>query len=139
VNVVALRPQQDVESESSSDLVLVPDGQYAVIYVGHIGVSIFQSRKVRVDFRLLAHPGLVLPRWYRVTDYRAGRIRAPGHSDLVRELSAVLGQRVRSDRVPLASLGGRELRVEVQAVCTDRRQQPLAEVNRYSTVRRLLG
>ena len=123
---------------SGDDLVRVTPGEYAASYVRHAGVTVFTSPKVRVDLRLLTHPDLILSRWYRVTDYRGGRIRAGRHSDIVRELSAVLGRRVRHDRISVTALEGVVVNVEVCDVIQDRKQRKLAEVNRYSVVSRLL-
>lgn len=125
-------PRDDIE------LVCIAPGEYDTVYVRHAGVTVFRTAKVRVDFRLLAHPGLLLSRWYRVQDFRAGRIRAGRHSDMVRELSAVLGQRLRHDRIPVGSLVGKVVRAHVCTVTVDSRQRQLAEVNRYSIIDRLL-
>ena len=122
------------------DLVRVPRGEYQANYVRHVGIIVFRSPKLRVDFRLLAHPELIVPRWYRVVhDYRGGRVRAGHHSDIVRELSAVLGRRVRSDRIPVSALENIVVRVEVRDVSSDRKQDNLAEMNRYSVISRLIG
>jgi len=122
-----------------SDLVSLASGDYEATYVRHSGGVVFRTPKVRVDFRLLAHPELILSRWYRVTDYRGGRIRASLHSDIVREISAMLGRRVRHDRVPVASLEGLVVTAEVREVSSDRRQRKLVQVNRYSIIERLRG
>ena len=120
-------------------LIRLPPGEYAVTYVHHSGGVVFRTPKVRVELRLLAHPELILSRWYRVIDFRGGRVVATRHSDIVREVSAMLGHRVRHDRVPLASLAGLEVTAEVRDVSIDRRQRELAQINRYSTIERLRG
>lgn len=130
-NVIELPAQHD-------DLVRLCPGEYSAVYVRHVGMAVFMTPKVRVDFQLLAHPGLIVPRWYRVGDYRAGRVRARPHSDIVRELSAVLGRRIRSDRIPVSALQDIVVRVEIRDVSEDRKQDKLAEVNRYSVISRLV-
>jgi hypothetical protein len=124
---------------SHDDLLRVDPGEYLAVYAGHAVVKIFRSTKLRLDFRLLAHPDVVLPRWYRIVSHHSGRIEAGKHSDLVREVSSALGVRVRHDRVALGILAGRALRVCVRYVSEDRKQKPLAVMNRYSVVSSLLG
>jgi len=121
------------------DLVRISPGDYAVCYVRHVGVSVFRTPKVRVDFQPLAHPGLILSRWYRVTDFRGGRIRSGRHSDIVRELSAAFGRRIRHDRIAVSALAGAVVTAVVKDVVADRNQRKLADVNRYSIIERLLA
>ncbi len=119
-------------------LVLLKPGVYTGLYVRHEGRHVFQRLKLEVLFRLMEHPDLVLPRWYHVTHYK-GRVSAPKHSDLVRELSAVLGQRVRHDRISVASIANIIVDVEVSTVKRDSRPQPLDPVNQYSVISRVMG
>lgn len=122
----------------SDELARVSPGEYLACYSRHAGTVVFGSPKLRLDMRLVEHPDIVLSRWYRVQDSRGGRIRASRHSDLVRELSAVLGMRVRADRVPVTQLKGLVVRIDVQTIMTDYRQQRLADVNQYSGIARLI-
>jgi len=117
----------------------VEPGEYVAAYVCHAGAVIFHTPKLRVDFRLAAHPDIVLSRWYRVADFRGGRVRASRHSDLTREVSAVLGRRVRPDRITVAALANIYVTVVVRDVVSDRKQNPLAPVNRYSAIDRVIG
>jgi hypothetical protein len=126
------------QPEETSELLCLKPGTYSAIYVAHQGMHVFRSPKLRVDFRLLEHLGLVLPRWYHVTGYKH-RVSAPVHSDLVREVSAVLNVRVRHDRIPVASLAEIPVRVTVATVKRDQRQNELAEVNQYSVISRVDG
>lgn len=125
--------------EADADCLRLTPGEYTAVYVRHAGMNIFRSIKLRIDFRIVEHYGVILPRWYRVTDCRGGRIRADRHGDLVRELSTALRRRVRHDRVPVTLLADMLLRVSVRDVIVDRKQQALADVNQYSVVDRLLG
>jgi hypothetical protein len=120
-----------------SELVNLKPGDYDGVYVHHQCVHVFRASKVRVDFRLLTHPGLTLSRWYRAK-HQTGRISASKNSDIVRELSAVLGQRVRIDRIPLTELASRVVRLRIRTVTADSRQDVLASVNRYSVISKLL-
>jgi hypothetical protein len=120
------------------DLVCVDPGEYPVVYVRHIGVIVFRTAKIRVDFRLLPYPGLIVSRWYRVKGFRGGRIQAGRHSDIVREMSAVLGRRIRHDRIPVSSLENIAMRAVVREVVADRNQVALAPVNRYTVISRIL-
>ncbi len=117
---------------------LVSPGVYTGVYIGHKAGIVFRTPKLRLDLRLLEHPDIVLERWYRIVDFRGNRIRAGRHSDLVREISAVIGRRVRCDRIPVASLVNLQLRFEVATITKDSNQRPLARVNQYSAVARLL-
>jgi hypothetical protein len=123
---------------ATDDLVRIGPGDYLVMYVRHIGVRVFMTAKIRVDFRLLAHPDLIVSRWYRVINFHRGRVRAGPHSDIVRELSAVLGRRVRHDRIPVSALENRVVLASVRDVVEDRKQDALAPVNRYSVISRLV-
>ena len=134
--VIPLRPQSD-------ELVLVVEGDYAARFVGYKRVTIFRTVKVRADFELVDYSTqtrrVIVSRWYRVSIGRDGRIRAGRNSAIVRELSAALGRRVRCDRVPIEALGDVDLlRIRVRTVKRDRDNEPLADVNLYSTVERLL-
>jgi hypothetical protein len=120
------------------DIVRLAPGEYSAIYVCHKGMRIFGITKLRVDFRLLAHPGIVLPRWYRVNDYRGGRIQAGKQSDIVREVSRVLGRRVRIDRIAVSDLANMPVKVLVRTVTKNSRQRPIGQVNHYSTIEELL-
>jgi hypothetical protein len=130
-NVVAL-------PASTDELLLVKPGDYAAVYVRHQGANLFGTVKLRVDFRLVDHLDLVLPRWYRVQNYAGGRIRAGRHSDIVRELSAALNRRLRCDRIPVGELANKIVSVRVRTVTKDARQGDLAGVNRYSVIDKVL-
>ena len=120
------------------DPVLVEPGSYTALYAGHRGLEVFRSRKLQVLWQLTEHPDLCLPRYYRVACYKP-RIIAPASSDIMREVSAVLGPRIRRDQIPVASLGGIPARVIVETVTVDHHQRELAEVNRYSIIRSVEG
>jgi hypothetical protein len=109
------------------------------VYADHVGYQIFRTCKLRVSFKLLEHPEIVLHRWYRVNTFK-GRVstRYPT-SDLVRELSAVLGTRIRCDRIPVTLLANTPVQVEVKTVQQDHRQISLAPVNQYSVIARVRG
>ena len=137
-NVIVL-PGVIPDDELDDDLpIRIEPGEYSAVYLRHQGLRVFQTPKVRADFKVLAVPGLTLSRWYRVSDHRAGRLRAGRKSDLVRELTAVLGTRIRTDRIPLASLKGLEILVEVKDVTHDYNQRSLHELNRYSSIARMI-
>lgn len=131
-NVVPIREFDNEE------LPLVTPGEYQATYVRHQGVVVFGSPKVRVDMRLIVHPDIVLSRWYRVSDHRGSRVKASRHSDIVREISAATGRRVRCDRIPVNALQGILVRVTVRTVTTDYRQSRLADINRYSGIEKLI-
>jgi hypothetical protein len=134
-NVVPLRSDEEIEG-----MPLVTPGLYNVVYRKHAGFTIFKGvKKVCVYFQLLAHPGIVLERWYRVASYGGGRISAVQRSDIVREVAAVLGRRIRHDRIPVASLSNLEIVAEVSTVTHDHEQTALHAINQYSVISRLRG
>lgn len=115
---------------------LTPD-DYQVVYLRHAGAMMFERAcKLCIYFRPLAHPGLTLQRWYRVSSYK-GRISAPAHSDIVREISVALNQRVRHDRIPVGALANTVVIAEVRTVLVDSEQSALDAVNQYSVISRL--
>jgi hypothetical protein len=131
-NVIALHWAPD------GDLPHVPAGEYNAVHVRHFGKVVFRVPKVCVLFRLVEHPDIILPRWYCVSQCR-GRIRTGPHSDLVRELSAILGRRVRADRIPLELFERIFVTVEVRDVVEDRKQNRVDPVNRYSVIGRIVA
>lgn len=136
-NVVAL-PLAKLEDEI--EVALITPGEYDAVYLRHVcysGIFGKTQQKVRVYFRLLAHPSITLSRWYRAQHSR-GRITAFPSSDIVRELQVVLSTRVRRDRIPVASLANLVIRVRVQTVTRDRDQQRLNPINEYSVIAKLL-
>ena len=133
-NVIEFPP---ATSDDGIGFIRIAPGQYHGTYVRHNGMTVFRRPKLRVLFRLFEYPELILPRWYRVTSYDGARISAPMHSDLVREVSAALGLRVRPDRVPVASMADIRVSLIVRPVGADREDNALAPVNCYEVVSRV--
>jgi hypothetical protein len=132
-NVIALPGLEDGP-------ILVEPGEHLAIYIRHERESMFQGTKLRVIFRLQDDRPILLSRWYPVVAGKGGRIAARPHSDIVREIQAVLGRRVRRyDRLEISELAGLVVRVDVRTVTVDQRQRPLAPVNQYSVIARLEG
>lgn len=136
-NVIAFPATED--TTESQQAVLLKPGTYLAVYVRHRGQFVFRQVKLRVDFRLVEHAEIVLPRWYRITGYKQRISAASAHSDIVREVSAVLGTRVRRDRIPLASLANVVVNVEVDTVKVDQKQELLHETGQYSVITRVKG
>lgn len=137
-NVIAF-PSEAVSQ--SDNLVRVEPGLYVVTYVRHVRAMLFGKAKksipkVRIDFRLAAHPDLIVPRWYRVHSHERGRIMAGTRSDIVRELQAALGKRIRTDLIQLSitELKGKYITVVIRDTKTDARQRKLAAINYYSVI-----
>lgn len=116
----------------------VEPGRYEVTYVRHTVVPIYEQRKLRIDFQLLAHPNLVIPRWYRVP-HAGRRISAGRSSHLMRDMQAALIRRFRPDRIPISELKGILLLAAVRDVVIDNRQRPLVTINVYSVIDQILG
>jgi len=133
------RPEQDAQIiPLHPENHLVKPGEYQALCIGHRGIDIFRARKVVVWWKLLEHPEILLPRYYRVTSYRP-RVCAPSGSDIARDVAAALGRRVRRDQIPVSSLTGIYVRVEVRTVTADREQRKLPEVCTYSVIDRVIG
>jgi hypothetical protein len=135
------RPEPETDAV---DLPRIEPGVYQACYLSHhdfrvLGRGRAPTLKVAAEFQLIDRPAIVLTRWYRVKGRVGGRYHAGAHSDLVREVSAALNQRVRANRVPISSLKGLVLMVEVRDVERDHRQRDLAAVNRYSVIARIVG
>ena len=126
------------DDETADGFHLVAPGTYTAIYVRHRGLTIYRTPKVRVSFRLMQHPAIVLDRWYRVESHQ-NRIKAGRSSDLVREVSSALNRRVRADRIPVGELAGVVVRVTVRTVVTNHRQRELQRVNHYSVIESVEG
>jgi hypothetical protein len=132
-------PAHDSENDEGTGARVTP-GEYSALYLRHVRMEYRRSVRVRVDFQLLAHPGLTVSRYYPVDSCRGGLIRAKACSDLVRELQVVAGHHLRGDRIYLAGiLKGVQLQVLVVDVVKDADNQPLSEVNIYSKVRKIVG
>lgn len=118
---------------------LVEPGEYQAVYIGHRGLSMYRGRKLVVWWRILEHAEILLPRYYRVLTYQP-RISAPASSDIMREVAAALGRRIRRDQIPVASLAeAPPVRVDVRTVVRDRSQRDLPEVCTYSVISRVIG
>jgi len=137
-NVIKL---DNYRSEGEPELFLVKPGEYLAAYIRHVPYRRMfgtAQQKLRYDFKLLESPGITLSRWYRVVQSR-GRITASNSSDIVRELSVVLGQRFRRDRIPVEGLTNKIVRVRVETVTKNRNQKNLHSINQYSVIAELLG
>ncbi|HEX4151148.1 MAG TPA: hypothetical protein VHY75_02960 [Steroidobacteraceae bacterium] len=130
-NVIALPGLEDGP-------ILVEPGEHLAVYMRHERPQAFKGLKLRVIFRLQDQRPVQLSRWYQVATSK-GPIAAPACSDLVREMQAVLGRRVRHDRIPISALAGILVRVDVRTVTSDYRQRTLALINQYSVIGRLEG
>jgi hypothetical protein len=105
----------------------------------------FRTPKVRLRFEILEEngehrePPVHLFAYYNVRTAAGGHITAGAHSHYVRDWRLVAGQRPsRHDRLAPAVFCHKLLRVEVRTVVRDSRQQPLAPINCYSRVVRII-
>jgi len=135
-NIIAL-PVLEVDEEF--EISKLPEGHYSLAYASHRIIRIFQRDALRIDFKPYERPGAMLHAWYRIAGHAGGRIQASRSSRLVRDLSAVLGHRVRPDRVPVTALRGIAVVGRVALVQIDHRQQQLAKINQYCVVAELLS
>jgi hypothetical protein len=117
----------------------IPDGVYEAVLARVERAAVFKTPKVFVWVRITEQGS-----YFGTELYRAFRAHLkPGkyqklclkpRSDLRRTLIRLSGERVRADRVSLAILKHKVLKVKVRTVTTDYRQRALDECDQYSVI-----
>ena len=82
--------------------------------------------------------GFVLPAYYRVKWGKDNNFRAGWHSYFCRDYQQCFGRVERKDRYAMSKFESVVLKVKVVENTTDAKGQPLAPVNQYSRVERML-
>ena len=142
----ALRPvESDYIGIDYGDDPLVPDGEYAAVYVRHetVRLRMFSGApRIYVHFRLIdpgPYMGTLLWRSYAARLRPDGRAVLTRRGELLRTLLMLSARRVRPDRVSIReTLRAKVLRVRVRTVTRDRRQREIAPDLRYSVVDEVL-
>ena len=124
------------------ELPWVPPGEYEARYRNHDTFEVFRSDKLCVFFTIsdLGEGfGLTVPRFWNVTLTRHG-FTAGTRSQLLREFCRLFPDwhPQRSDRVPISYFKGKAVRIRVQTVDTDRKQNPIPKQLHYSKVAKIL-
>ena len=81
---------------------------------------------------------VVLPSYYRVEWGKGNNFRAGWHSYFCRDYQQCFGRVERKDRYAMSKFESVVLKVKVVVNTTDAKGQPLAPVNQYSRVERVL-
>jgi hypothetical protein len=138
-------PDDDIEIDWGAK-VLIPEGDYQVMYVSHETTKGSFGPKVNITFRIITfgeYFETLLEAHYNVKDGslsgKRKSIKLSRHSKLVLELIKVLGCKVRPGRLSPAALKGLLIWVKVKTVKTNSKQQQLPELLWYSKVDSMIG
>ena len=84
--------------------------------------------------------GVILPAWFNVKESKGKTVvKAGWRSDFLRMYQACFDVRLdRNDRIPMSRFNSVRLKVQVDTIAKDSKGQPLAKVNQYSRVKRLI-
>ena len=136
------------ETGQSGDLdksVFVDPGTYEAVLVDwKVGYSgYFKKGTLRMRFRI-TEPGkfhdLVIPGWFNVEPSKnRTTVKAGWRSAFLRMYQECFNIKLdRRDRIPVSQFMSHHLSVEVWTISKDSQGQPLANVNHYSRVKRVL-
>ena len=82
--------------------------------------------------------GVVIPAYYQVTWAKGKNFSAGWHSHFCRDYQQCFGRVERKDRFAITKFESVQLKVKVVENTTDSKGEPLARVNQYSRVERVL-
>ena len=82
--------------------------------------------------------GVVIPAYYQVTWAKGKNFSAGWHSHFCRDYQQCFGRVERKDRFAMSKFESVQLKVKVVENTTDSKGEPLARVNQYSRVARIL-
>ena len=136
------------ETGQSGDLdkpVFVDPGTYEAVLVDwKMGYSAyFKKGTLRMRFRI-TEPGkyhdLVIPGWFNVEPSKSRTtVKAGWRSAFLRMYQECFNIKLdRRDRIPVSQFMSHRLSVEVRTISKDSQGQPLANINHYSRVKRVL-
>ena len=136
------------ETGRSGDLdkpVLIEPGTYEAVLVDwKVGYSAyFKKGTLRMRFRI-TEPGkyhdMVIPGWFNVEPSKSRTtVKAGWRSAFLRMYQSCFDIKLdRRDRIPVSQFMSHRLSVEVWTISKDSQGQPLANVNHYSRVKRVL-
>ena len=124
--------------------VLISPGTYeAVMIDGKVNYSgYFKQHSLLMHFRIVEMGefyGVVLPAWFNVQPSKGKSIKAGWRSDFLRMYQECFNIKLeRRDRIPMSRFKSIRLKVEVATIGKDTQGQPLAKINHYSRVGRVL-
>ena len=82
--------------------------------------------------------GFVLPAYYRVKWGKGNQFSAGWYSNFCQHYQQCFGRVERKDRYAMSKFESVQLKVDVRVITKDQEGQPLAPVNQYSRVSRIL-
>ena len=122
--------------------VCVKAGTYRVVMVDwEKGHPQFGRQDLLMRFRIIEEGDfheVVLPVYYRVKWGKGNNFGAGWHSYFCRDYQQCFGRVERNDRFAMTKFKSVSLKVKVVVNTTDAKGQPLAPVNQYSRVERVL-
>ena len=144
-NIARLLPFESGQSGDLDKPVFVDPGTYEAVLVDwKVGYSgYFKKGTLRMRFRI-AEPGkfhdLVIPGWFNVEPSKSRTtVKAGWRSAFLRMYQECFNIKLdRRDRIPVSQFMSHRLSVEVWTISKDSQGQPLASVNHYSRVKRVL-
>lgn len=129
-----------------SNLVLMPEGRYQVMYISHETTNGSFGAKVKITFTITSNCeffGKHIDAWYNLKAIKkigkGKAISVSRHSKLTGELLNALGYKERVKRLSPLALKGKLLWVNVRTVTKNSRQRALHELQRYSVVDSIIG
>jgi hypothetical protein len=129
-----------------SNLVLMPEGRYQVMYISHETTNGSFGAKVKITFTITSNCeffGKHIDAWYNLKEIKkVGKGKAISlsrHSKLTGELLNALGYKERVKRLSPLALKGKLLWVNIRTVTKNSRQKALHELQRYSVVDSIIG
>ena len=129
-----------------SNLVLMPEGRYQVMYISHETTNGSFGAKVKITFTITSNCeffGKHIDAWYNLKAIKkigkGKAISVSRYSKLTGELFNALGYKERVSRLSPKSLKGKLLWVNVRTVTKNSRQKALHELQRYSVIDSIIG
>jgi hypothetical protein len=129
-----------------SNLVLMPEGRYQVMYISHETTNGSFGAKVKITFTITSNCeffGKHIDAWYNLKAIKkigkGKAISVSRHSKLTGELLNALGYKERVKRLSPLALKGKLLWVNIRTVTKNSRQKALHELQRYSVVDSIIG
>jgi len=144
-NTARLLPFETGQSGDLDKPVFVDPGTYEAVLVDwKVGYSTyFKKGTLRMRFRLTEqgkYHDMVVPAWFKVEPSKSKTtVKAGWRSTFLRMYQSCFDIKLdRRDRIPVSQFMSHRLSVEVWTISKDSQGQPLASVNHYSRVKRVL-
>jgi len=139
-----MEDDNDVEMEFG-EIRLIPEGEYIAEYISHETVEVNfgkNAHKVKIVCKIISedeNDGTHINIWRNIVGIKTRKIILSAFLKLTSELLLVGGHNARLDRVSINWLRGKNLRLLVKTVKTDRYKVQRHEALHYSVVESILG